>query len=1335
MRRPIKIGLYSVAGLAGGALLCVLTALLVVQTSWFHEKVRQRMVREIENATGGRVELGGFDFDWHTLTASAHNLTIHGTEGPGEAPLLRADLIRAGLRIVSIFERRVDLKSVAVARPRVNLIVYEDGRTNLPKPKVARKPGRGAIETVLDLAIQRFDLTDGTVQAQMQRLPLNLHGENLRVRVGYAAAPARYQGEVSFRSLDVKMGQQPALPVDVDLRLALSRDRLEIQRARLTLHRSTLEASGEVGHFTAPVVRLAYAGRVNVKDIAEGVRLGPLAHRGSVQLDGQASFSQDAGYAFGGKLAAAGLTFETGGVRIDDIRVESTFSAARGRLELKELAVLALAGRFDGRGEIASPGDFHAEGAVRGFSLGEMRYIREVRRVTWNGDVSGPVRLSGEVRQAKLQRFFLNALLDIAAAPGDNPVHGLVDLTYDHPASEVSFGPSNVTTRVSRLTFSGVLGRRLDAMAETTSLADAEPAIAMFTAGPPPEIPVKLVNGTARFQGAVVGPLSDPVIEGHAAATNFVWDGRQFDRGEADATVSSTGIAAQNAILTRGGVRASGALRIAFTDWEPVAAGPIAGKFTVGSPSLAEVLAAANAAAPFEVATGRLTADLALGGTIGAPEVSGHAQAEAVVLYGQPIDRVQGDARYTGRLLEISALQLQYGANRARLSGRFEHPAGDWRQGRVQFQVASRGINLAQLKAARERVPEIEGQIEMQMAGEATLAPRGFRPGTLSGEIAVKDLTVSGERLGSLVLSAATQAQEVDVRLDGELAGSKIAGSSTWGLQSDYPAQGRIDFTSLRFSTLLARLRQNRPDKPLPFDGTIAGAIHFSGSALDTQTWRVSIELPAFEVRPAAELAGTANSAELILRNSGPLLLDVDAQGARVRQAHFHAKDTDLTATGRVGFGGRSPWDLRVQGGMNLALLRDFESRMYSSGSVTLDVSVRGALDNPEVYGRVDLANASVNFTGFPNGIENASGSIFLYRDRAIIDTFTAQSGGGKVGLTGFVSLGEVTTFHLRATATGVRVRYPEDISSTVNATLTFTGTMDRSLLSGNATVTRVGLNLQSDLGSILARSAQPVQVPAQPSRFRQGLRFDVRIVTAPQVRLDTQLTKDVLADADLRVRGDGTRPVLLGRVLINQGQVNFFGNLYTINSGQILFVNATKIEPNLNLDLETRVRGIDVSLHISGPLDRLNMSYVSDPPLPFADVVALLTTGREPGLTSGQTPSLVGQNYQQGGASTLLSQAIANPITGRLQRFFGVSRLKIDPLVNGTSTSNGAARVTVEQNITKNLTFTYITDLSRAQGQTIRIEWDLTGTWSAVAVREENGLFGIDFLYRKQIK
>jgi hypothetical protein len=58
-----------------------------------------------------------------------------------------------------------------------------------------------------------------------------------------------------------------------------------------------------------------------------------------------------------------------------------------------------------------------------------------------------------------------------------------------------------------------------------------------------------------------------------------------------------------------------------------------------------------------------------------------------------------------------------------------------------------------------------------------------------------------------------------------------------------------------------------------------------------------------------------------------------------------------------------------------------------------------------------------------------------------------------------------------------------------------------------------------------------------------------------------------------------------------------------------------------------------------------------------------------------------------------------------------------------------------VEQQITNNITFTYITDLSRAQAQAIRVEWDFTRSWSGVALREENGLFGIDFLYKKQFK
>jgi translocation and assembly module TamB len=86
------------------------------------------------------------------------------------------------------------------------------------------------------------------------------------------------------------------------------------------------------------------------------------------------------------------------------------------------------------------------------------------------------------------------------------------------------------------------------------------------------------------------------------------------------------------------------------------------------------------------------------------------------------------------------------------------------------------------------------------------------------------------------------------------------------------------------------------------------------------------------------------------------------------------------------------------------------------------------------------------------------------------------------------------------------------------------------------------------------------------------------------------------------------------------------------------------------------------------------------------------------------------------------------------LQRFFGVSSLKIDPTISGV-TNNPQAKVTLEQQITPDLTFTYITDVANAEEQVIRVEWEFSRTWSAVAMRDENGEFGVDFLYKKRFK
>ena len=74
-----------------------------------------------------------------------------------------------------------------------------------------------------------------------------------------------------------------------------------------------------------------------------------------------------------------------------------------------------------------------------------------------------------------------------------------------------------------------------------------------------------------------------------------------------------------------------------------------------------------------------------------------------------------------------------------------------------------------------------------------------------------------------------------------------------------------------------------------------------------------------------------------------------------------------------------------------------------------------------------------------------------------------------------------------------------------------------------------------------------------------------------------------------------------------------------------------------------------------------------------------------------------------------------------RLQRFFGVSKLRIDPTLPGVE-NNPQARLTLEQQVTPDITFTYITNITSSNPQVVRVEWALKGRGRCVALREENG-------------
>ena len=167
----------------------------VVQSDWFRDQVRQRIVEQVEKATGGKVEIARFDYDWHTVAADLNGFVLHGKEAPAADPLLRVERIHVAIRVISILERSADISSIVLTRPQVNLIVAPDGSTNLPTPPVARR-SKDPIAQLFALKLKHFAIVNGLAVVADKRIPLNVRGEGVAMTASYVRAGPSYEADV-----------------------------------------------------------------------------------------------------------------------------------------------------------------------------------------------------------------------------------------------------------------------------------------------------------------------------------------------------------------------------------------------------------------------------------------------------------------------------------------------------------------------------------------------------------------------------------------------------------------------------------------------------------------------------------------------------------------------------------------------------------------------------------------------------------------------------------------------------------------------------------------------------------------------------------------------------------------------------------------------------------------------------------------------------------------------------------------------------------------------------------------------------------------------------------
>ena len=96
-----------------------------------------------------------------------------------------------------------------------------------------------------------------------------------------------------------------------------------------------------------------------------------------------------------------------------------------------------------------------------------------------------------------------------------------------------------------------------------------------------------------------------------------------------------------------------------------------------------------------------------------------------------------------------------------------------------------------------------------------------------------------------------------------------------------------------------------------------------------------------------------------------------------------------------------------------------------------------------------------------------------------------------------------------------------------------------------------------------------------------------------------------------------------------------------------------------------------------------------------------------------------------------MIASQAASQLSSSVQKLAGISSLQIDPTIGGNN-QNPSARVAIQQRVTKNLLFTFSTDVSQPGSEIVQGEYQFTRHWSGSLVRDQFGNIGVDAKYHK---
>lgn len=902
------------------------------------------------------------------------------------------------------------------------------------------------------------------------------------------------------------------------------------------------------------------------------------------------------------------------------------------------------------------------------------------------GKVNGNLMSSGKSFEPKGRFTFNSGEQGANALERVNKASGF----YDLQGSKVALSALKISTDASEVTGNGIVDLKDEKLAFTGGLKtrDIKDITNPYYAG---------LSGAGHFDFELTGRFDDPALSGMIRLQNPVIEGYPAEKLDTDVLYSKKMLNVRRLTVTGG--EESHALKgsINFRKARELF------EFSEPEYNLSASLKNADFGNLIRIfypefdGTGRLASQLTISGESALPKVRGHAVLQTASVRNVAFDSASFEYMYAENKFNIMKMTAERGSSQLKGEAVIDT------DGTFSYEADSDRIMLHDL-VRKEMQSDVVFSMKSQGRGS-------FENPSVTVDARMIRGSLKGKPIGGGDISASLHDNAFTV--DASIMEKKLRIRAKGKLDSDMPWNAKIDIESSRYDFLITSFLKEVPeDLILSLHGTVdltGNRKHISGSS---NIKHVVLSMYGYSFTNEEDIRLQLHDKKLVLNT-----------------IVMRSGNTSLNIRGSLELG--KQYDLVFEGSSALSPFKSLSRKIeVLRGEADFVMSVNGSWDSPRVNGGLTLTNGSFGLKDYYHRLSALNGYLYIDEDRVVLQNLSGELGGGSVDISGILYLKKFSfkRFYVEADLSDITAAVSDDFSMKFGARLLYKGTPESQSVSGDIRIARARYRERVEWKSWLLKTKKVEKYKAEISNLEKA-ELNIKVTGKDNIFIDNNVARATMS-ADMVLRGTIYRPILFGRLESRQGTVYFRNNEFRILHASADFSDPHRIDPYMEINSETIVKGYKIKMNLEGQSDHFNLSLSSDPPLKEMDILALLTVGQ----TGGELKGLEG-GVGASEATSFVTGKLQDVLEERLTSITGLDRLHIDPYVSKT-TGTIEPRVTVSKRLLADKMFvTYTTSLATAEEQIIKIEYFLGKNISLLGIRDERGIVGGDVRFRFEFK